>query len=296
MDPRALARFAFSLTAAAVVAAVVRDVPAATTDAAALPYGAPSATPAPPSSCSEGMVAMPSGGWTSPLRLHEAFHVAPFCLDITEVTVDSYKRCVDAGTCSDPLPYSATVTREKQCNWGRPDRGRHPINCVDWYQASSYCASLGKRLPGLPELEWATRNGDEGTLYPWGDSEPNATLLNACGPECWSEFPHPVGYDQLGLPLPQNSDRPLYSEDDGFAGTAPVGSFPKGDNRWGVHDLAGNVMEWTSTPLEAQRALFFVHGGGFGQGTFTAYMLKSFSFGEGRAADRGAILGFRCAQ
>ena len=37
----------------------------------------------------------------------------------------------------------------------------------------------------------------------------------------------------------------MYEEDDHFAGTAPVGSFPKGASSAGVLDLAGNVWEWT---------------------------------------------------
>ena len=38
----------------------------------------------------------------------------------------------------------------------------------------------------------------------------------------------------------------MYDADDGFAGTAPVGSFPKGKTKFGAYDFVGNVWEWTA--------------------------------------------------
>jgi len=299
MDRRTFARIALPLTTAAFVAGLARDVPAAPPapeDIGGLRTAAPPAPPASSAACSDGMVAMPSGGWSDPPRSPEVFHVAPFCLDLTEVTVDAYKGCVDARVCTEPHLVRPSGVREPQCNWGRPDRGRHPINCVDWYQASAYCASVGKHLPSVAELEWAARNGDEGTLYPWGDAAPSASLVNACGPECFPRT-RPMVYDQLGQPVPEDSDRPLYAEDDGFVDTAPVGSFPKGDNRWGVHDLAGNVFEWTATKLDGPAPpLFFLHGGSYRVSSFYAGVLKSFGRGHAPATDHAGSLGLRCAR
>ena len=38
----------------------------------------------------------------------------------------------------------------------------------------------------------------------------------------------------------------MYDANDGYVGTAPVGSFPSGASRWGLQDIVGNVWEWTA--------------------------------------------------
>ena len=94
-----------------------------------------------------------------------------FELDVTEVTVDAYRSCVDAGTCGAPAP-------GENCNWGLADRGNHPVNCVDWHQAAAYCRWTHKRLPTEEEWEVAAR-GVEGREFPWGNEPPNRQL-------CWA--------------------------------------------------------------------------------------------------------------
>src|SRR6266542_2419015 len=133
--------------------------------------------------------------------------LAPFQLDATEVTVAAYDICVRAGRCS------AAGTSEG-CNFGKADRGTHAINCVDWTQAVAYCSWVGRRLPSEEEWEFAAR-GTEGRSYPWGEDKIDSRNV------CWMHGPND--------------------------GTCPVGSRMVGDTPAGVHDLAGNVSEWTSS-------------------------------------------------
>jgi formylglycine-generating enzyme required for sulfatase activity len=138
--------------------------------------------------------------------------VTTFDLDLTEVTVAAYRACVEAGKCTpaDEGPY---------CTWGKPGMDRHPVNCVDWRQASAYCASIGKRLPTEQEWEYAARGAD-GRKYPWKDGQPTNQL-------CWNGEGNDLG----------KSSR---------QGTCAVGRYPAGASPFGAFDMAGNVWEWTA--------------------------------------------------
>jgi formylglycine-generating enzyme required for sulfatase activity len=70
--------------------------------------------------------------------------VQPFCLDLTEVTVDAYGACVRGGRCSsdhvrEKSNDGQTFVKDTACNDGIADRGEHPMNCVNADQASAFC-------------------------------------------------------------------------------------------------------------------------------------------------------------
>ena len=217
--------------------------------------------------------------------------VADFWLDRTEVTVGAYAGCVRAGKCSEPEPHMAERGNYRVfCNWHHPEgRAAHPINCVDYEQATAFCAWAGKRLPSEAEWEFAARAGAEGRKFPWGNDEPKATQLNACGDECTKNL--------IAQRFP--GGKPLYPVNDGWPETAPVGSFPAGASKHGVLDLAGNVWEWTST-------LYATYDG---KSTELKRVLRGGSWGGGDArteratnrfrldpSSRAQFLGFRCAR
>ncbi len=210
--------------------------------AAAQPSAAP--RPAMPSIQTE-MVHIPSGTFRMGSRDGYADerpdHVESqnmFWLDVHEVTVSEYDKCVAAGECRRQKTIrqpDAEHKFDRFCNYGRKSRELHPINCVDWFQARAYCRWVGKRLPTEVEWEYAARGAD-GRKYPWGNGNPSESLLNACGRECVI----------LGAQVGKKWES-MYAADDGWDATAPVGSFALDKSPLGVMDMAGNVAEWTDS-------------------------------------------------
>ncbi len=182
-------------------------------------------------------------------ELEDPFQVTveTYEIDRREVTVGAYAACVDAGGCAEPVNHAPEHTlalwrarwefSQQGCNWPlRSERGDHPMNCVNYGEAERYCAWAGKRLPTEAEWELAARGHDD-RLYPWGAQPPTAQHANGCGPECVARA------EASGQPGWQV----LFQAEDGWATTAPVGSYTKGRTPGTeIDDLAGNVAEWTS--------------------------------------------------
>jgi len=149
-----------------------------------------------------------------------------FYIDQYEVTNAQYAACVEAGVCDPP---SRTDSETRLSYYGDPQYDDYPVVGVTWSAARTYCQWRGARLPTEAEWEKAAR-GTEGYLYPWGD-EFDPSRLNYCDLNC---------DDCCGIPWAD------LQHDDGYADTAPVGSYPDGASPYGVYDLAGNVWEWVA--------------------------------------------------
>jgi formylglycine-generating enzyme len=100
----------------------------------------------------------------------------------------------------------------------------HPAVHVALADVEAYCEWVEGALPTEAEWEYAARGGLDGATFTWGNEErPNGQYMA----NTWQgQFPW------------------RNTEEDGFSGTSPVGSFPA--NGYGLLDMAGNVWEWTS--------------------------------------------------
>ena len=217
-------------------------------------------TPTPaPAACPEGMVLIAAGGFEVGDDPQSSFDPVPrrwqrversFCVERTEVSVASFRRCVEAGACTAPRAFvNATGNSERLCNWDRPDAERHPVNCVTPAQSRAYCAWSAhpggpRRLPRETEWEFAAR-GRAGRLYAWGDDASAPRRANLCGAEC-EAFAHSID-------MPAVTAFPEW--EDPFAVTAPVDAFAEGATPEGALNLTGNVSEWVDDPFEGQQTL-----------------------------------------
>ena len=98
-----------------------------------------------------------------------------------------------------------------------------PINCVNWYEAYSFCIWDGGFLPSEAEWEYAAAGGSHQRQYPWGAATPGTTNT----------------YAVYGCYYPSGSGSCTTVEN-----IAPVGVAALGAGLWGQLDLAGGMDEW----------------------------------------------------
>ncbi len=138
--------------------------------------------------------------------------VNTFWMDKTEVTNAEYEMFVGETGHQPPAHWAE----------GKPIRGEEnfPVVRVVLSDAEEFAKwrsqrdGVEYRLPTEEEWEYAARNGEQNSLFPWGDK--------------WE------------------TDRAVI----GAKSVASVGSVARGANRWGVQDLIGNVWEWTASELK----------------------------------------------
>lgn len=181
----------------------------------------------------------------------------PFWLDRTEVTTEAFEKCIDSGACHFDTPPASTQVGSR-CNRG-VEKARHPINCVNYHEASRYCAQMGKYLPSTQQWDFAAR-GNRILAFPWGD-----TML-ATDALCWHRR----------------------------AGSCPVDQYPGDISPFGVLGMGANVGEWTSTKFYPDPELSARVFRGWSWGTDK---VSEFFQSHGLPAEKSQNnLGFRCAK
>lgn len=254
--------------------------------------GAGAAPPSPPPSPEAMLVAIPGGGFVmgdeagdgneAPRRVA----IRPFRLMRYEVTNREFARFVRAtGHVTDPERGGAGYVWTDRwrlvtgADWRHPHgkadsiagRDNHPVMQVSARDAAAYCRWLGLRLPIEAEWEFAAR-GTDGRRFPWCDQPPSQTGVKR------------ANFGTVACCAADGSD--------GFEKTAPVGSYPAGRSPFGLHDMAGNVWEWTASRFPGRPHEVALRGGGWGN---DPYCLRA-AYRHGNPTDIGLdTVGFRCA-
>lgn len=151
-----------------------------------------------------------------------------------------------------------------------PEMGLHPVVNVTWEEANAYAEWIGKRLPTEAEWEKAAR-GSDGRIYPWGN-----------------EFD----------PAKCNT------QESGHQHLTPVNQYPRGKSYLGVHDMIGNVLEWTTdrykpyplsqydSPDFAENFIVLRGGSWLHQGIQSICSTRMYA----PADNRSNFIGFRCVK
>jgi iron(II)-dependent oxidoreductase len=234
-------------------------------------------------------------------RPARAVHTPAYWIDTVPVANGDYIAFIDDGGYDDPQWWTPQgwaqrvdagmraplFWRREGAQWWRRRFGvdepvplDEPVQHVCWYEADAYARWAGKRLPTEAEWEKATRwdpASGRSRRYPWGDDDPTSAHANLGGAHLQP---------------------------------APVGSYPAGASPLGVHQLIGDVWEWTASD--------FTRPPGFVAFPYREYsevffgpeykVLRGGSWAADRAAVRGTFRnwdypirrqifsGFRCAR
>ena len=171
-----------------------------------------------------------------------AVNVVSFSAGKFEVTRGQYRVFVEAtGHSSDGcfVWTGGRFEKDQGKDWRNPGYAQddaHPVVCVSWDDASAYVKWLshrtGRHYRLLTEAEWeyAARAGTTTTRY-WGD-DGNMSCAYANGADLTT-----------GTQVPDTGNWVTANCIDHYAYTAPAGSYRA--NAFGLHDMLGNVWEWT---------------------------------------------------
>ena len=191
--------------------------------------------------------------------VHRVRITKPFYMSQTEVTVGQFRQFLKA---SGYIPESIAdgtggygynphydpdrdgrgdlfQGRDPRYSWANPgfaQSDNHPVVNVTWHDAQALAKWLSEkeghryRLPTEAEWEYAARAGTRTRYHSGDDPEAQAAVANT--------------FDASAKPFWPKLQAHSLASRDGFAFTSPVGSYKP--NAFGLHDMHGNVWEWTN--------------------------------------------------
>ncbi len=184
----------------------------------------------------------------------------PFSIMATEVTVDHFRACIEAGAC-DPSSIGSG------CNYERPERSDHPVNCVSHDGAAGYCSFVDARL--CAEHEWLSAcRGEDDRAFPYGADFD----LAACNSQSTSENPQARPRETMAVAALPSCE----------------GGLP------GLFDMAGNVAEWVA---DCKGDYCKFRGAGYLSNAPVAYFTGCSGVCSGNQKSlQSGIVGFRCCR
>lgn len=170
----------------------------------------------------------------------------PYFLAEHEVTVGQFRKFVETtgyvteaesdGKGGSSVTSEGAYVTSPSYTWRSPgfnQSDEHPVVNVSWNDAMRFCQWLSRhegkkyRLPTEAEWEYSCRAGTKTRYWNGNEAERLTEIANVGDRVAMSKYAWV---------------RHLLTASDGFASTAPVGSFPP--NPWGLYDMHGNIEEW----------------------------------------------------
>ena len=282
----------------------------------------------------QGMALIPAGSFTMGDSLGDGIlFAAP-----TNIYVSSFYMDTNLVTYS---LWQSVFAYATNSGYGFDDSGNaknnasnQPIQTVNWYDAVKWCnarsqkagltpvyytdagltqiytngdtdsvypnwTANGYQLPTEAQWEKATRGGLSEQRFPWGDT------ISESQANYYSDTTNQVNYsDGISYDLgPDGYNTNFESGAEPY--TSPVGYFPA--NRYGLYDMAGNLLEWcwdwygpsyglpsTNNPIGPASGVFRVTRGGFWG--FQAFVARCAQRSQSGPATAQNSTGFRCVK